>query len=78
MSYHVDPRSQLFDELSEAEAVDLREVCHALVLRGESCWGHPAFVAWCEALGFAGDRSLLVMATAFPQRALLSLLERRA
>lgn len=73
MSHRVDPKTQLFDDLTREEAVDLEVVVRKLVSYGTPCGDHPAFTAWCEALGFK-DREILVMGVAFPQRALLSLI----
>jgi hypothetical protein len=78
MSYHIDSNSSLlFDNLTDIEAETLQKEVEALVLKGTSVWGTAGFLAWCEAGGFNHDNALLVMATAYPQRALLSLLRRK-
>ena len=76
MSYHIDPVTMLFDDLSDEEAATLQKDVEAIVLKGTSLWGTEAFRIWCEVMGYDPNNALLVMSTAYPQRALLSLLRR--
>jgi hypothetical protein len=73
MSYRVNKTTMLFDDLDKTEASDLKIIVEDLVLRGTSCWKHEAFTSWYKTCGFDERQTLLMMATAFPQRALLSL-----
>lgn len=79
MSYHVDPTSLLFDDLTEEEADVILKQVEDLVLRGTSgpVFESEAFKAWSAACDFDDRQTLLVISTAYPQRALLSLLKCR-
>jgi len=77
MSYQVDPKTLLFTDLTEEEAATLSEDVTALVLLGTGVADTEGFQAWYKVSGFAPEQTVLVMATAYPQRALLSLLRRR-
>ena len=74
MSYHVDPEILLFDDLDEHDAVELELFAKRIVLQGKADMDHPAFRQWSSAAKYDNRQALLVHATAFPQRALLSLL----
>lgn len=76
MSYHVDPKTQLFDNLTLVEAEELWVAVRETVLHGRSLYENQAFRAWCTEMGYTENQYILLMSTAFPQRALLSLLER--
>lgn len=75
MSYHVDPKTLLFDDLSASEAVELEIVCRKIVLEGKTDMLHSSFIAWCKAGEYDDRQALLVHAVAFPQRGLLSLVK---
>jgi len=74
MSYHVNQTTQLFDDLTLTEAEELSITVKEAVLCGSSLYENQAFRSWCASLGYSEKQYLLVMSTAFPQRALLSLL----
>ena len=74
MSYHVDPVSQLFDDLSPMEAQHVFDTVRACVLGGTSLYADPAFEAWRSVLQYDERQGILIMATVYPQRALLSLI----
>lgn len=73
--YVVDPRTLMFtDEITDDEVEELTQFCTKIVLEGHKDCFHPAFRAWVEAAGISPNQELLHYATAFPQRALLSIL----
>jgi len=73
MSYHVNYETLLFDDLDKEDALKLGELCREIVLYGKVDMQHESFVRWIEAAGYDERQALLVYATAFPQRALLSI-----
>ncbi len=75
--YKVDPKTLLFTNLDNdrEEAHELYLFCRRIVLEGHTNLQHPAFRAWSNAAEYDERQALLVYATAFPQRALLSLLD---
>lgn len=75
MSYRVNPETMLFDDLNEDEAIEVEFVARGIVLLGKADLNHQAFVAWAKAANYDDRQALLVYATAFPQRALLSVLD---
>lgn len=77
MSFHIDTKTMLFDDLSDQEADDLLIEVTKLVLDGTSVYDTTAFKTWCNTFGYGDREALLVMATAYPQRVLLSLLKRK-
>jgi hypothetical protein len=84
MAYVVDPRTLLFtDEITQDELDELQTFCTKLVLEGYVDTEHPAFRAWWgvvqsvqgrdpSAVG-EEQRMMVNYVTAFPQRALLSI-----
>lgn len=72
MDYKIDPKTMLFEELTEEQAYQLHLLGQRIVLDGYVDMQHPAFLAWTEAAQYDEDQKLLVYATAFPQRVLLS------
>lgn len=79
MSYTVNPSTLLFNDLNEEEATFLEAQVTDLVLHGISTnvWDSAPFVEWSRAISpFPASQALLIMSTAYPQRALLSLLRR--
>ena len=67
----------LFEDLTDAEATHLRTITEALVLSGTlPDWSDPMVDAWMRVCEYDERQKLLTLATAFPQRALLSLLKR--
>jgi hypothetical protein len=78
MSYRVDPNTLLFEDLTDHEAEQLRADMEGLVLKGSrGPIQSSAFQQWTHACGFDATQSLLMYSTAYPQRALLSLLFRK-
>ncbi len=75
MSYRVDPQTLLFDDLDPNEAKILYRDMEDIVLRGSHHYGAEAFQSWLKAAGYDNRQALLVLSTAYPQRALLSLLK---
>ena len=73
MSYHVDSKTLLFDDLTKHEATALYDFVNKLVMEGFVNCQHPAFVSWLAAARMEDHRALLVYSTAFPQRALISM-----
>lgn len=76
MSYNVS-HTMLFDDLTESEAAALKREIEDLVIIGISASGSPAFEAWWKATHahLPDTNRLLIMATVYPARALLSLLK---
>lgn len=70
----VDKDTMLFNDLTTEEAYELGELAHNIIMNGESATTHSFFKIWCEECEINEKQKLLVMATAFPQRALLSVL----
>ncbi len=76
MSYEINDDG-LFSSLTSEEASDLEQFCSDLVLKGVTQVRHPAFQAFAATFPSIDEsRWLILYATAFPQRALLSLLRR--
>lgn len=73
MSKRVDPKTLLFSDLTKEEAKVLTREMEDIVLRGSNHYASEFFRSWCKEAGYE-ERNLLVFATAYPQRALLSLL----
>lgn len=70
----INKTSMMFEELTYSERDALLGICENIVLKGEIPYPNPYFDFWCNELGL-GDRSLLLLSTAFPQRALLSVIQ---
>lgn len=77
MSLHVDKKSMMFDELTIKEASELLREVSQVVLLGTPCYDSPFFEHWAATLGYDGSQRLLVMSVAYPQRALLSVIQAR-
>ena len=74
---NVNRETMLFENLTDDDAARLRKVMDELVLMGHIMPdAHYFFEVWRICLGFEDKQGLLLMSTAFPQRALLSLLKR--
>lgn len=73
----INTKTQLFEELTAVEETILERDIKNLVLTGDRNFSpvtKEMFDSWCEALGYKEERQkLLLLATAFPQRALLSI-----
>lgn len=77
----VDPKTFLYLDLTEEEALELRQLAVAFVLNGTiPSFEHPLIAPWLEKLTFDpndfGGRldCILVLTTAWPSKALLSVL----
>lgn len=71
----IDPVTMLFSDLMEEEASSLQESVEALVLKGEITRQLHAFHdVWRDGVALNQSHSELTLTTAFPQRALISLL----
>lgn len=69
----VNPTTLLFEDLDQAAALLILQMSEALVLEGEVPYPYPAWLEeWMQAGNFDAGKRLLVISTAFPQRALLS------
>lgn len=68
----INPTTLLFEELTDDEADQILLIAEDLVLRGKTPWPQPPWLV--EWLSTAGNESqgLMMLGTAFPQRALLS------
>ena len=78
MSYHVDPTTLLFDELTPEEANRLLQETEELVVKGTTVMESEAFQSWCKTMGYEiPTQRALVMAVAYPQRAFLSFIRTR-
>jgi hypothetical protein len=72
--YTINPKTMLFENIDAKLQLDMLSVVEDLVLRGSPPSPQPAWVSdWMRQMGFNADQELMVMATAFPQRVLLSL-----
>lgn len=78
MSYRVDPKTHLFDDLTTAEAADLHAVIRNNLYQGDTYQEHPAYRDWCEARGYGEPLRVgnVTLPPSFPTYALLSLLAR--
>lgn len=63
-----------FTSLNDHQRAELMREIEDLVLKGIPCTYSKYFRRWCHSCGYDERQSLLAMATAYPQRALLSLL----
>lgn len=72
----VDPTTLLFEDLTDEEATALTTLAERIMFGPGLTQTEPLFETWMEAGGFAGEQRLLVMATVFPARALLSIVRR--
>lgn len=71
----IDTKTQTFYSLTRDEAALLQESVEKLVLTGEVTSELTFFFEyWCSSLNYTPEQAGILMATAFPQRALLSLL----
>ena len=71
----VDLATQTFKDLTAEEFQELGELVEKLVVFGEFSERLKYYFSfWCQELHFDDRQGLMLMATAFPQRALLSLL----
>ena len=72
--YTINPKTMLFENIDAKLQLEMLSVVEDLVLRGSPPSPQPAWVSdWMHQMGFNADQELMVMATAFPQRVLLSL-----
>lgn len=72
----IDKKRMTFTEMTDEEAHELRRVVEDLVVRGEiDSIMRGWFDRWRKELGFDETQGLLLMTTAFAQRAALSLVE---
>lgn len=71
----VNQTTQTFEDMTAPEAWALREAVVPMILNGViSEQARIYFELWRRELGYDSRQGLLLMTTAFPQRALLSLL----
>ena len=74
---NVNRDTMLFENLTDFDAMRLRVATEELVQTGHiDPDARYFFEVWRASLGFDDRQGLLLMSTAFPQRALLSLLRR--
>lgn len=74
MAFEVDKKTLLFtNALTWEEARELAKFAERIVIEGYVDGDHPAFKAWSTVAEYDSRQKLLVYSTAFPQRALLSL-----
>lgn len=66
-----NPATMLLEDLTIDEATELVDLATRIVTKGEVIEGNHIFERWCKACGFYNNK-LLVMATVFPQKALVS------
>jgi hypothetical protein len=55
MSYKVDEKTMLFNDLTEEEAADLEALARRGIMEGRVEEHHPAFIEWKEALSYASS-----------------------
>lgn len=72
--FDFDEKQMTFKYLREDEKLVLTKEIRALVVDGIPCPESDFFRAWCEKFGFDDRQRLLVMTTAYPQRAMLALI----
>ena len=74
--WYVNPKTLEFEYLNPYTWCDLKELCARIIREGKLAGDHPAFKAWLSMCPDSNESNvLLLMATAFPQKALLSLTE---
>lgn len=71
--WNVNPTTLEFEGLTSAQRSELRDICINIVRHGKVDFHHPAFQAWVRAGNFDDRQALLCLSTAFPQKALLSI-----
>lgn len=72
----VNPKTLLFEDMTDQESFNLQVRLEKIVFDGMASFrDDPFFQMWREVAGFHSDaQALLVYATAYPQRALFSLI----
>lgn len=73
MDWKINPKTLEFENLSIFTWCELKDLCTKIVREGKLEGDHPAVKAWMETTKSPSTHALLLMATAFPQKALLSL-----
>lgn len=72
---YVDPKTLLFEDLSESESVALVGFAESIMFGpGMESVGGALIEAWMKAGGFDDHQRLLIISTVFPGRALLSVI----
>ena len=70
----VNLKTLMFEDMTDEEAEDLYVRVRALVLKGEGFpLSDPFFQTWVKAGGYDERQALMMFSTAYPQRALLSI-----
>lgn len=71
----INKTTMLFEDISSDERREMLQFCEQIVLHGKPPWPHPAWLTeWLTTFGYDERQALLLMATAIPQRVMLSLL----
>lgn len=71
MSYHVNPKTLMFDDLGRLEALELERLAKRIVLGQPHDDAHEALVSWLKAADIDGS-GRAASRSSFPQCALLS------
>lgn len=76
---NINNQTMLFEDLSDEEARDLQMTCEWIVLAGKIDGNARRwFEIWRKGCGLSEDQAMLMISTAFPQRALMSLVLRKS
>ncbi len=71
----INTKTLLFEELTDIEKSELLEMTKKIVIEGKlPPISNPYVSLWMKSLGFEDKQFLVIISTAFPQRALLSLI----
>ncbi len=73
--YAINLITLTFEGLTQDEKETLRGEILNLVIRGQSCFESAFFQSWCRHCGYTEAQKLMAMSTAYPQRAMICLLE---
>ncbi len=73
--FRFDDIKQCFVELTDSQRLELKKELINLIVKGIPCMGSKYFKAWCNQYKFEDNtKKMLLMATSYPQHALLSLI----
>jgi len=70
-----DDKKQTFKNLEDYQKLALKEELLGLIIDGHPVYCSPFFVEWCHHYGYSDTQRLMIMSTAYPQRALLALID---
>lgn len=73
----IETKTMLITAMTHAECDELEQFCKRIALEGYTDMSHPIYKMWCDTVRYSGNDVLLVYATVFPLRGLISVLNHR-